>query len=371
MKVAFLTTTMFSRTNGPAVFACNLYDSYIKSKQLNNAIEIAFITEDVITEPNVSLVTTKASSFFKRVGMILKAYEYYKVLKKMPYDIAVWNFSILGWFAILSNKKSKKNVVFVNDPYSLNASFRISYKYFRLKIFGFFESYSCKNSNHVITNSEVIKAEILSKYGIDAKNISVLYKGIDCNTNGFLKLNWDIDVKTKIKVVFVKSDYISGGLELLYDSLLLLPDFKFELVVIGPNAISDYFINETNIETRLLGRLKNKSKFYYEMVSSDIFCVPNKNEAFGQANCESMMLQIPTIILPTKYQLALHNESYCWIPKEISKTGLADTIKDIIVTSSYNRELKSKKARQVILREYSFEKTKNNFYKILNQVRHV
>jgi glycosyltransferase involved in cell wall biosynthesis len=365
MNVAFLTTTMFSKANGPAVFALNLFETSLKDKK-SLKTKIEFITEDSVGMEGVVLVPTFFSSFFRSIGMLLKSVEYANVLNNRQYDFYVWNFSVLAWYSLWKDNNTRKHIVFVNDPYSLNLPSKKNYKYFRLIIFKFFESYTCKQSYHIITNSIVIKKDLCEVYNISSDKISVLHKGINCEINSIPKSNWDIKIDDVIRIAFVKSDYISGGLQLLIDSLLLIPSLKFDLVVIGPEKLPEYLFGYPNIKLNHLGRLENRSSMFNEMVKCDIFCIPNIQEAFGQANCEAMLLQVPTIILPTTYQLALHDESYCWIPKSIDDYNLANIIKEIIEINNFQREAKAIKARKVVLTKYNIKFTKIEFNNILS-----
>jgi len=358
--------------NGPAVFCMNLYRSILNKRKISSKIELTFITEDIIgNEENVIKVSNKLSNRCRNLGMLIKSFEYFKVTRNNNYDFLVWNFSVLSWYSIIRYNKKTKNVVFVNDPYSLNIGSVLNYKTLRLKLFRIFESYSCRKSYHVITNSVIIKNEIVKQYEIDSQKVSVLHKGIDCNTENKLKLNWEIDITSPIRIAFVKSDYISGGLELLYQSCLLITHLNFEIVVIGPesNNVKPFF-DKSNVEIKLMGKLKDKSKLYNEIINCDIFCVPNMKEAFGQANCEAMLLQIPTIILPIDYQMALHDSSYCWIPEFVNKVSLSKSVLEIIEETLAKRKLKSERARNTILKKYNFENTREEFYSILNKIAH-
>ena len=349
---------MFSRSNGPASFALNLYDSNLKDK-------IDFITEDANDIDDVVKVKIMISKLFKPIGMVLRSLDYYKCLKNNEADILIWNFSILSWYSSFKSIK-KKQIVFVNDPYCLENKIKLNYKSIRLFFFSYFESYAVKKADLVVTNSEVIKAMINKKYNINLKKIKVLLKGVKFTDNK-LKTNFTINRGNTIEVSFVKSDFVSGGLKMLCDALSINKELKFNIIVIGIKSLPKYFYNYKNVEITLKGKL-SQNVLKEVIVNTDFFCIPNLKEAFGQANIEAMSLQIPTVILPSKYQKCLHNADYCYIPKDLSIIELSSIINDLIMEGESEREKRAKRAREEVLKKYSFDKCLSNFNKIINEV---
>ena len=359
MKVAFFTTTMFSRSNGPANFAVGLYNLARRNKT-----DIEFFSEDSKNKLGVTQVSTKTSSLFHFMGMIIKSVEYYKVAKKKEFDLNVWNFSIVGWYSIFKNKGNIKNVVFVNDQLSLDCKFNLSYSYLRYKIFRFFESFTCKRANSIITNSEVLKRKIIDNYNVNEHKVNVLYKGIDIPKINVVKKDWSIKKNEIIKISFVKTNYIEGGLEMLCSALSKLNLLNFEIIIIGPLKIDKNFKDYNNIKINCLGRL-DKGELYNKIINTDMYCVPCLNEAFGQANIEALALQIPTLILPTEIQANLHKNNYCWIPKESNSLSLSDEISEIISSTALIRKTKAMLGREIVKEKYSIETTSTEFTKIL------
>ncbi len=361
MKIAFLTTTMFSKTNGPANFAVNLYNFYKRKPQ---EIDIEFFTEDVKAFKTVVHVSTKWSTILRPIGMIIKSVEYFNAINKKNYDIKIWNFSVIAWFTILKNRGNSKNVVFVNDKLSLDYSFSFTYSSIRYGIFRLFESFTCRNADCVITNSDILKRKLISKYGVKDKKIKVLFKGITIPLLNQVKTNWEIKRDSVIQVSFVKTNYVAGGLEMLCNALSELNGFVFEIKVIGPSKITNISLEYDNITINCLGRLK-KNELFETISQTDFYCVPCKEEAFGQANIEALALQIPTIILPTEIQLNIHSDGYCWFPDKCDTSSLAKEILHLLEAPSSQRKDKALLARQVMHTEYSFQMTLEKFRQIL------
>lgn len=344
---------MFSRSNGPASFAMNLFlDKSIKYK-------FDFFTTDVKSSfDNVKRV----NSPFK--GMIMYSFCFYLKLRKIKCKAAIWNFSVLSFFSILFLKKTD-HIVFVNDSLSLNIKLSLSYKSFRLFIFRFLERYTVINSKKVIVNSEYIKNQLVNQYKINPNKIEVLFKGLNLSEITKYKTDFDIDIKKPIRVTFVKSDPEVGGLELLCNSLSLL-NYNFELKIIGPKILNKKYFKHQNIKINLLGKLK-KNILYNNILKSDLFFVPCLDEAFGQANIEAMYCKIPTLLLPIDQQKLIHNESYCYFSDGITKLKISESIHKLINLKTEERKTSSNLAHQIIRDKFSFESTKINFKKILDE----
>lgn len=361
MKIAFLTTTMFSKTNGPANFAVNLYNL---SKRNPQEMEIDFITEDSKACKRVVNVTTKWSSILRPIGMVIKSIEYFKAINENYYDIKIWNFSVISWFTIFSSRSASKNVVFVNDKLSLDFTFNYTYSSIRYGIFRLFESYTCRNADRVITNSVVLKRKLVSNYNVSENKIKVLYKGITIPELNQVKTNWEIKRGAVIQLSFVKTNYVAGGLEMLCNALSELKDFVFEIKVVGPTKITNINLDFDNITISCLGKL-NKGELFETIKQTDFFCVPCIEEAFGQANIEALALQIPTIILPTEIQLKIHSDDYCWFPDRCDISSLSKEISHLLESPSSYRKEKALIARQVMRNKYSFQTTFRKLKQIL------
>jgi glycosyltransferase involved in cell wall biosynthesis len=312
----------------------------------------------------VLFVPTYWSTKFRHIGMIIKSIEYYKEIKGLDFDFKVWNFSIIGWYTIFKKNDKAKNIVFVNDQLSLDCKFNLSYSYLRYKIFRVFESYTCKRADFIITNSEVLKNKINEYYKISNNKIAVLHKGIKIPEVQAIKKEWSININRVIKVSFVKTNYIEGGFEMLCLALEKLEHLKFEIIVVGPSKIEKIICDYKNIKINCLGKL-NKIMLYEAITKSDIYCVPCKNEAFGQANIEALSLQIPTIILPTEIQKNLHSNEYCWFPNESSSESLSEEILNVINATESQRKDKVTNARHIMKKNYSIESTRLMFEKIV------
>lgn len=343
-KCVFLTSTMASRSNGPANFAMNLFHRQNKN--------YTFITEDSGPYADIVKVNVLLSSLFYPISMVIKGYEYSRILNKTDYEIAIWNFSVLSWFAQLFNYSGKKHFVFVNDSLSLDNKMSFRYKSLRYGIFRVFEKYACKKANLIIVNSRIIKQKIQCQYNLPASKVKILYKGVNLEELEKPKIDFFIGNDSSINISFVKTNYVIGGLSNLCKALAEIKNRKFIINVYGPDEV-EIIQHFSNVEIVVHGKL-DKAQLYKQLINSDFFCTPCKVEAYGQANMEALALQIPTVILPIDYQLDLHSSDYCWIPKDLTTNALKKTIQEII-GSPEERKQKAILARKVISQKYSLE----------------
>ena len=361
MKKVFIASTMFSRNNGPANFAMNLYDYYKNDKSF------FFFTPDInFSKNNIRKTKLFFSKIIKPFSMLAMGIDFFISLKKVKVDIVIWNFSVLSWFWITFGDKKNTNIVFVNDSLSLDLKNEFSYNFFRLFIFRILEKYCCRRSNKVITNSIIIKNKIIQKYNVDERNVKVLYKGINFDQIINVKKNFKIDIKNRIQIAFVKSNYKIGGLEKLCVALNKITDKEFQINIFGPSSVHKNLYDFNNVNLNLYPRL-SKSDLFDRIINSDIFCVPCSKEAYGQANIEAIALQIPTIILPTDYQLILHDESYCFMPKNDDSISLSQTFLEIFNLSESQLEIKTKLGRKQMKKKYSMQNCFKNFDKLINE----
>ena len=358
-KYAFLTTTMMSRSNGPANFAVNL----LNHNKLND--DFLFFTSDYKSNKykNVIEVPIWISNFifFK---MIFRSYDFFLMARKININTLVWNFSVIAFFSVLLIR-NKKHVVFVNDSLSVDSKLQLNYRQLRLKFFSFFERFAVRNSELVITNSITLKKKLILKYRLKDKNIKVLYKGLNFGEINTFKTDFHINRNDQIVISFVKSDPFIGGLSLLCESLSNMK-YKFKLLVIGPDkSLLKRFDKYNNISMVFTGKL-SKVDVFKKISSSDIFCVPCKDESFGQSNIEAMYCKVPTIILPIPSQLELHSNDYCYFTNGIDSKSISKTLNEVIKKDINERKKKSQKANMKIKEKFSIEKSVKSIIKILN-----
>ncbi len=296
MIIFFCTNTYESSGNGPSKFA-----KYVSSLNDRENVEVHMITEDLNFADKYHHKVKITKSFLSSiVGMLTRIDDYYRAVlelisKGIRPDVIVFNNAIIG---IKTYKKTDIPCIgMINDYSSLKASittYGISKEYIRYKTFQYFESLACKYAKKIIVNSQNLKELILSKYKHAECKTQILYKATEIKEN---KTSNSFLTYRPVKILFVKTDWYRGGLDVLIKSLNSL-SIACELSVIGPEK-SEFekiksFLKSQKIKLNLCGR-KTQEEVFQELMDSDIFCTPSRQEALGVANIEALAHKIPVV----------------------------------------------------------------------------
>ena len=250
MKILFCTNTFENVHNGPAKFANYL----LEINKLYEHAEIRILTEDISTDSlklyahAVIRLDLKLNYWTKSWGFIYRMFPYYHACRNIQsefnFDIVVFNNAITGIWSAL---KLKKPVIgMINDDNSAIISlknFDGSRRWLRHLIFRYFEQSACFFEAGIIVNSQFLQTLISNKYKTDPAKLHLLHKGIVVNKECTFRLSV---IQSPIKVLFVKSDYIRGGLGDLITALGLLKNYHFKLQVVGPKRIYEKDILQRN-----------------------------------------------------------------------------------------------------------------------------
>ncbi|MDO1446948.1 glycosyltransferase family 4 protein [Rhodocytophaga aerolata] len=301
MKILLCTNAFENITNGPAKFAnlvLQINDRYPQH-------QIRILTEDVSESRLTSLkyvykVTLNYPGFLRLFGQFLRMFIYYnkakQIQKEYDYDVLVYINSFNGlWASLVSDKPT---IGMINDDNNLRTNFKnfTNQRWAKKIIFKYLEKLSAKHHKGIISNSDYLTQQILKAYSLPSTRVTRLYKSIDLDNTTFQPHR---EFKQPIRVLFIKADYIRGGLTVLAAALQSLQPLTFELTIIGPsqgfgNHISSIFKDTTNTTVHFLGEQPQATVFTL-LTTQDIFCVPSLQEALGVANIEALAYGIPVV----------------------------------------------------------------------------
>ena len=284
MRILFCTNSYDGITNGPAKFAKNLLD-YNKNFP---DVDFFILSEDIKKEGNfefkVKLNLPKRLRYLTQfIRMFLYMREAIKLNKKYNFDFIIYNNALNGSIHSLFSK----NVIgMVNDEKNIIKTYgdKSFFKLIKHFIFQFFEKLATKNMPFIIVNSNYLKRVIDRNYEIS--NTIVLYKGIENSVinnynNGLIKNN------TERTIVFIKTDYEIGGLDILIDALKFIK-FDFYLTIVGvPSSIQKQKYDIKRFNIKWIEKLDQQGVFNL-LRSSELFCLPTSSEAFGVTNLEAV-----------------------------------------------------------------------------------
>jgi glycosyltransferase involved in cell wall biosynthesis len=344
MKILLCTTTFKIIANGPTKFANFLYVNGSR----NNDPEIHILTEDANGDRE-RLYECKLGIIKKILPLapVYRMFKYYRranqLNKKYQFDYVIYNNAIYG----VLHGFLKSNVAGMINDYSnqtnIEKSSLFNYAYLKKSIFKHFEKLAISHLSLIITNSDFLTLTLSKNYPKEAAKIFRLYKGIDIKyTLRNNNYDWDVQSLKEIKILFIKNDFVTGGLEILSKSLSLI-NLKFSLTIIGPDLkykdqIKSFF-RSSNVALNIMGR-QSQEKVYDCMATHQIFCVPSLQEALGVANLEALNIGISVVSSDAGGIPEVLDYGNCGF---LSKAGDADSLTDSLKQSIYNREERKKK----------------------------
>lgn len=369
MKILFCTNTFSNTTNGPSKFAQHL----LLLNEHFPAIELHILTEDVTyVESNQYVHPIKLSigKWTRPWGFIYRMFPYYQscgaLYARFPFDLVVFSNAITGIWAALFLRQPV--IGMVNDDTNCSNSwseFEFKREWFKRRLFYYFEKLACKLQAATIVNSNYLFSLLQINYKLKSQHIHLVYKGIPISSQ---KEIISKSLQSPINVIFVKTDYLRGGLAELINALSSLNNYHFKLQIIGPNPKALPEIREipksSNLEIDFIGPA-TATTVSASLVASDLFIVPSRKEALGVANMEALLAGIPVITtnvggIP---EVLDHGKNGWLVPPNDSK-ALADCIQMVIKNpeAAYQKQVIG---REFVIANFSIEKSLNRFVDVL------
>jgi len=156
----------------------------------------------------------------------------------------------------------------------------------------------------IIANSNMVKANIIKHYAVQAEKIHLLHNGI--NLDRFTpdnKVKWRKHVRNNLAlrqdanlVLFVGSGFRRKGLQVLLEAVPLIKDKEIQVLVIGKGPVHKFkaLAVRCGIADRIIfmGPQKEIEKYYS---AADLFVLPTLYDPFSNATLEAMASGIPVI----------------------------------------------------------------------------
>ncbi len=159
------------------------------------------------------------------------------------------------------------------------------------------EKRGLERADKIITVSKLMKRQLIEKYGIDAKKITVVYNAIDLGKYAKKRVQKPLDEKI---VLFVGRLTIQKGccffLEAAKGVLKAEPNARF--IVVGTGDLLFELINKS-IELGISANVsftgfEEDVTSYYSI--ADLFVMPSVSEPFGLTAVEAMACEAPVVI---------------------------------------------------------------------------
>lgn len=210
-------------------------------------------------------------------------------------------------FCVLSGELRRKTVVMVNDDTRIRsrraararpAPRLADWRSWSVQAFYVMERFICRRSLAVVANSEHLARVLREEYGL-TETVTRLYKAVDLTR--FAQRANEPCSKRGIRVLFVKSEWLRGGLDILLEALTFAGLEEVSLRVVGGGQPGEAqrirrLVSELGLEERvafegLIGREEMPLVFR----EVDVFCVPARSEALGVASLEALASGTPVV----------------------------------------------------------------------------
>ena len=189
----------------------------------------------------------------------------------------------------------------------------------------------------VMTNSALVKKQIIEYYRVNEERIVVIYNGVDTSRfnsgkrDGLRKAareQFGIE-QDEIVLLFIGNNFRLKGLMSILKAITLLKSKRFKLVVVGGDRERRYqrWAARNRIDNRVyfMGLRKDMERYY---AMSDIFVLPTLYDPFAKVCLEAMACGLP--VITTQYNGAselIRQGEHGYI----LKTGEAEEVADKII----------------------------------------
>jgi colanic acid/amylovoran biosynthesis glycosyltransferase len=356
------------RVVGPSVFNQHLFK--INETYLDH--DVRFLTED--TDVETDKIYQFRANYPRRLialDFIFRQVDFYRHAKRIhqefPFDILVFSNLKYGLLSRLLLPKSIKMIGFITEYMTINPTLRYHETYRRLFLFRFarlLEYIAALKIDHISVCSNDLKNRIEAGYGIKSDKISVLYHGFDVDLIQFKQRLTPFNAL--IKLLFIKSNLRSGGIDILANALAQLTEYTFHLSVIGPLdskkiEIEALIKDVPHVHLRFLG-IKSQLEVYQEMQVNDILCTPSRVESLGIANAEGLASGISVVStreggIPE----VLDNGKNGWLAEPENAEDLAKTLKNCIEEDPSVRAEKSRFGRLFVEQNFDYRQLNQSF----------
>ena len=298
-RVLLCTNTFQNPCNGPTRFA----NIFLESGEKQNFFEPYILSEDIHQMGRnkfiLAIPTILRRSIFSQ---LFRNYFYFSEIKRLNaiyhFDAVLFNNCNTGILTALLLRV--RSFGFIND--SLNAEFNIyqrpNSEYFHRCYQLLLERIAVYSFKSIVVNSEFLKDQIINRYGICEAKVTRVYKAVDFTHFSTTGWNRYYNGGTSVDILFVKTDYLRGGLLDLIKACNHLKGFSFTLHIVGSKALdrldwSQIQVNE-NISLILHGTI-DQIHLISLMHRCNVFCTPSRTEALGVANIEALALGMPVV----------------------------------------------------------------------------
>ncbi len=357
MKILLVTSVYKSEAVGPARFARLLNDS--------SNLNVEVLTAGVNESKKIKNVALKYKWWQTKLKIYFSISQFHEKLLNLEsnYDYIIFNNAMFAH----NYKGNLPYLVMVNDEKLISLKPFLRFDFLRRSLHRRIEKSVVEASPKVIVNSDYIKRKLLRAYNVNPNIVYTLLKGISLKDKKFHYAHRELTQNIEVKVLFIKNDYLIGGLVELVEAIGLLKEFKFGLTIVGSESKElNHLSYSQNIKVANLGMIPNDQVIEL-MYDHDILCIPSRFEPLGVAVMEGLAVGIPTV---TTGQGGLHevtgNGKHVWECEPNNPNSIANQISKCISDRS-QRIAKSEAGKKYVFEKFDFKNVINRLIEIIQK----
>lgn len=362
-----------------SVGAAHFPNYALKINQLYPNHDVKILTTDT-KQSYDKVIKLKTKSYYipKAFNFIKLNFAFYRHIKKIisteALDLIVVNHPLNAILVGLRLSNKIKIGVVVHDDYSAPISHIKNFSFRHRIVYGikkYLEQIILKKFDVILCPSNYIK-KYLEPFVNDSTKVELLYQAIDVKKIVFS--NPQPINPTSIKILFVKTSYVRGGLFDLIDAIAILKNYNFQLTIVGDmknvdtEIINDAASNISNVNFvfKYFQEEAYISKLMYE---NDILCVPSREEVLGLANVEGLAHGIR--VVSTKVggiPEVLDSGKNGWLAEPNNPISLAQVLENCIEEGPSVFEAKSEVGRRFVEEHFDYRSMISRFVEISENV---
>lgn len=302
-RIAFATTVYDQTDVGGGTFV-----AYLRRAVEAGCLDMVFFSDDMKEARSAFERRVKMPPSISRLpgGWLSRSYFFHNAIavehSRRPFDL-IWHNNAITSLWDIARPLKVPVVGMINDYYIAESRtpFATRSKYGARRalirfIWHQFERYCARRVDHLVINSRYMADRIRTAYSLDPQRVLLLYKGVDLEK---FEYRPNRSMHRPVRILFVKRDYIRGGLLDLMRAVPTVPH-DLELTVVGPSPDEHTHIfaaaDRAGITDKVrLSEPATRDEIAAFFAKHDILCIPSRSEALGVAFMEGMASGIPVI----------------------------------------------------------------------------
>lgn len=356
MKLLIASPTFAKVTHGPAKFARLLFSHFPATRE---GYDLRVLTESAEVDARIYPIKISLPRPLHAFVKVARGFKYHRrameIKNDFDFEYLLFNDGVTGfWSAYRLRNTTIKVIVMVNDDKYLTIGGNQQLPLRKRLIFLFYrqlEQLAVRYATLTFACSEYLQQQIFRQYQTTA-SVKLLYQAIQIPA----PVKRSYDITAPVKILFVKSDPLIGGLTNLLEALVIIKEYEFAVSVVGPatemRSKYEKIIQKIRGGVTFLGARPQEDVFDL-MLSHDILCTPSLTEGLGVANIEGLAHEIAVVATNVGgIPEVLGNGQFGWLAKPNDPISLARSLEECIQTDQSERARRAKAGREYVEKKF-------------------